>query len=300
MVILPTHAVIGSTQPEAIAVIYGALGFEERRRGVIEAGAARALYGLDAAVGEIVMTVPGSDRGWLRIVETPHGGPHPGPYDRGPHAIDLYSRGIEASIGAAARAGSPAGPLVDYRIGPFTVREVKTVGPDHVVTVFIEVDARRPSVLDRDPARVNSEVHGIVWIVERVDDAVAFWRDKAGLGVLLDATTREPAVATFMGLPRADAAVRLAVLAEPGVQPPRVEFVEFPEESGGSFATWPLRGGLHALGCEVTDLEAAVRQLDGARFGPMTGAACGADGRRARVVAGLAPGGVRFELWESA
>jgi hypothetical protein len=298
--IRPLSAIVGATSPDAIVNIYRAFGFDVLGERAIAAPASRALYGLDGPTREIVMAPPGAARGWLHIVDTPNAGPHPGPYDNGPHAIDVYSRNVDDSARLANAAGSPSGPVARYQMGPFDVREVKTVGPDHLVSVFIEVQRRRPSVLDSDPARLHSEVHSAVWIVDRIDDVLPFWKEQAGLTLLLDATARETAVGRFMGLPREDTPVRLAVLADDTSAPIRFEFVEFPEETGGAFATWPLRGGLHAVGFGAEHLEAAIAAMPGASFGPIVERPVGLSGRPARAVAGVGPQGTRFEVWETA
>ncbi|MEI6666664.1 MAG: hypothetical protein WCP29_00810 [Acidobacteriota bacterium] len=296
----PLSAIVGATTPDAVVTIYRAFGFEVWGQQAIGAAAAAALYGLAGPTRQVVMAPPGAPRGWLTIVETPNEGPHPGPYDNGPHAIDLYSRDVNQSAALADAAGSPSGPVVRYQMGPFDVREVKTVGPDHLVSVFIEVQRRRPSVLDADPARLHSEVHSAVWTVDRIDDVLPFWTEQAGLTLLLDATAREPEVGRFMGLPRLDTPVRLVVLADHTSAPIRLEFVEFPEESGGAFDTWPLRGGLHAIALGVDRLDVAMTAMPGARFGPVTMRPCGPSGGLVPAVAGLAPHGTRFELWETA
>ncbi len=295
----PTHAIVGSTNTAAIVSLYTAFGFELRRRTPVPADVARALYGLDHETHETVMAVPGAARGWLKIVDTPVAASHAEPFDAGPHAIDLYTTDMEASIRLAEREGARCGPIVEYRVGPLAIREAKTiVGPDRLVTVFIEAGRRRPSVLDRDTARLHSEIHSVVWTVASADEAVGFWRDRAQLELLLDVTVREPAVARLMSLPREDAPLRLAVLADRSAAPVRLEFIEFTEDAGSALATWPLRGGLFALGCAVDDLSGAMTAADWASFGTPIPAAGGVAGAPARALPATAAGGMRVELWE--
>lgn len=293
----PSHAVVGATDVDRLVSMFATFGFEARGRHELPAEVAGALYGLDGPSSEVSMAVPGAARGGIRIVATPHASHAPGHFDRRPFALDLYTRDIAQSVVAARDAGAPCGEVGEYAFGPLNVKEAKSVGPDHVVTVFIEVAKRRPSVFDTDPVRLHSEVHALVWLVNRVDEALPFWQDGAAMQVLLDATMRNEAVASLMGLPRPDTPIRLAILTEASAEPIRFELLEFPEDAGPELPTWPLRGGLHALGCEVDDLGAAMSAWPDVTFGTPVTVVRGS--RRGRAVTALAPAGVRFELWEA-
>jgi catechol 2,3-dioxygenase-like lactoylglutathione lyase family enzyme len=288
----PQHAVLGAIDVEALVAFLRRFGFAEEERSILPAPAAAALYGLDAPARQIRLGVPGASRGWIRIVETPHAPSRRGPFDRGPHAVDLYTRDIRRSVALAAEAGASCGPIGAYSVGPLAIEEAKVTGPAGLPLVFIQVARRRPSALDRDAERLHSEVHSIVWAVDSLDASLPFWRDRAGLRPFLDATIREPAVARFMGLPRPEAPVRLAMMADAEVSPARLEILEFPEDPGAPAAGLPLREGLHAPAFRVDDLERAIGRLSDAGFGPVASL----DG--ARAVSGVAPGDVRFELWQ--
>ncbi len=293
MTLHPTHVVIGASDLDRMVAVLQPFGFAVTARAPVAAATARALYGLDTASEQVVMHVPGVDRGWLRLVRTPWHSPPAGAFDHGPHAIDLYTRDIESSVRLADEIGASHGPIVEYAVGPMTVKEAKAVGPDHVAVVFIQVDRRRPSVLDIDPARVHSEVHSAVWTVARADAALPFWTETAGLRVLLDATFREPAVGRLMQLPRPDSPLRLTVLADADGGAPRFELLEFPDDPGQPLPTGPLRGGLHALGAHVRAVEATVRQWTGLAWREVVSLAPGS-----RVVTGMTPEGVCVELWD--
>jgi catechol 2,3-dioxygenase-like lactoylglutathione lyase family enzyme len=291
MTLSPTHAVIGTTDLTRTAAFLQVFGFEPSVRRPVAPDVAQALYGLDEATEEVVLSTPGAARGWLRLVRTPHGAADLGPFALGAHAIDLYGRDIDRSAAVAAAAGGRCGPIGRYRMGPLAIDEVQATGPDHLVIVMIAVDRRRPSVLDVEPSRLFSELHAAVWTTADIDAVLPFWREQAGLQVLHDVTTSEPAVSRFMELPRPDTRLRLTVLADAEAGAPRFEFISFPDEPGAAPPVWPLRAGLHALGIEVDDLEAAMTGLPGAQW--RTGVTLPGG---TRAVAGEAPGGVALEL----
>jgi hypothetical protein len=274
------------------------LGFEVTAEGRLPATAARALYGLDAEAAEVELRMPGAARGWIRVVATPHPAAEHQVFARGPHAIDLYTTDMKRSLELAAAAGARCRPAATYKVGPLELTEAKTIGPDGFAVVFIQVARRRPSLLDREPDRLHSEVHSLVFTVDSVTEALPFWKERAGLSAFLDATIVEPAVCSFMGLPRNDVPLRLAMLADGESRPARLELLEFPQDAGPSLPTWPLRAGLHAAGFGVTSIEEARRALPGASFGEVAEVDTPVHSRT-RAVAAVAPGGVRFELWEA-
>lgn len=291
----PSHIALGASAIEPMARFFQAFGFVRGEERPISAFAARELYGIPAAARETCLVMPGASAGFLRIIETPHPPLHHGPFELGSHAIDLYARDIEHVSMVALRAGAKVGPIAPYRVGGMEVKECKCVGPDGVALVLIQVDKRRPSILDSNPAAFASEVHSGVFVVDSADDAIPFWK-QAGLRSLLDATFAEAAVAAFMGLPRPDTRLRLVLFADEGQFPIRLELIEFPDPDGRSqpsVPSVPLRPGRFAFGFHVKDVRTAANALNGATYSRATSIA------GQTVVAGTAPGGVRFELWES-
>ena len=293
----PSHAVVGASDPRAMAAFLGRLGFEATAEDRLPLAAARALYGLEAEAPEMELRMPGAALGWIRLVATPHPAAAHHVFARGPHAIDLYTTDMKRSLELAAAAGAHCRPAATYKVGPLELTEAKTVGPDGFAVVYIQVARRRPSLLDREPGRLHSEVHSLVFTVDSITEALPFWKERAGLSAFLDATIVEPAVCAFMGLPRNDVPLRLAMLADGESQPARLELLEFPQDAGPSLPTWPLRAGLHGAGFAVTSLEDARRSLPGAQFGEVVDLDTAVH-PRARGVTAVAPGGVRFELWE--
>lgn len=292
----PTHCIVGATDLDAVARFLGTFGFTDRRDDVLAADAATKLYGLPGPARQATLRTAGATGpGWIRVVETWRPAPHVGPYDHGPHAIDLYTRDIEASVALARGAGAECGAITHYTVGPLAIGETKVVGPDHVVLVFIQVDKRRPSRLDAPDPPLHSELHSAVWTVPAIDAVKPFWTGRAGLPQLLDATITDPKVAAFMRLPRAESPIRLLVVADPAQRPARVEFIEFPEDPGHPAPTdRPLHAGLYALGFGSDDVARDMASLPEVAWSvPVAASGVGPN----MAVTGVAPGGVRVELW---
>lgn len=294
----PRHAVVGASDLGAMIAFLERLGFERAGTGRLPADAAAALYGLDGEAAEAELRMPGAEQGGIRLVATPHAAGEHHVFARGPHAIDLYTSDMKRSLATAAEAGARCGEAASYRVGPLELIEAKAVGPDGFAVVFLQVARRRPSLLDREPGRLHSEVHSLVFTVESISEALPFWKERAGLQVFLDATIVEPAVCAFMGLPRRDVPIRLAMLADADSRPARLELLEFPKDPGPQIPSSPLHAGLHAAAFEVASVDAARERLGEAAFGPVVTVDTPLHAR-SRAATALAPGGVRFELWES-
>ena len=289
----PTHITIGVSNLERTARFFQAFGFVRERDVVMGAFAARELYGLPHAANGAFLTMPGAEGGSIRLVETP-GEPLPGgPFDRGPHAVDLYVRDMGRALEVVKNTHADIGPVAAYMVGPMTIKECKCVGPDGLALVLIEVDKRRPSLLDASDQVLFSEVHSAVFVVDSVDASAGFWK-AAGLKVLLDATFAEPSVAEFMHLPRPDTRLRLALFADEAQMPVRLELIEFPDPDGRGaplIDARPLRPGRFVFGFEVDNVAASIAAMPGASYSKT----CRIE--RSAVVAGTAPGAVAFEVW---
>ena len=94
----PHQVVIGTNDIEAQARWWEALGFTRRLVDPLPAEAAHSLYGLIGVAEQLDLFVPGAASGSIRLVHTPHEQPMIGPWDRGPHAIDLYTSDIGRSL----------------------------------------------------------------------------------------------------------------------------------------------------------------------------------------------------------
>ncbi len=313
----PSHAVVGCTDLETTEHFLAHFDVLGEPAAELSAGAAAALYGLEGPAAQRVLRAPGAEAGWIRLVETPHGPRHHGPYDARPIAVDFYTRDIQHSIDLSRQAGAEVRDLVEYALGPIEVKEVEVVGPDHLVVVFIEVNMLRPSVLDREPDRLHSEVHSVVFSVQDTGAALPFWTEAAGLETLIDSKIEGPMISQLMDLPRPDVPVRFVLMCDAASAPARFELLEFVDDPGEQQPTMPLAAGLHAPGFTVADLDRAMAALAEADFGGNAEADFGGNAEAdfggnaeadfggivevagERAVSALAPGGVRFELWET-
>ncbi len=289
----PSHAVAGCTDLGVAEHFLAHFGLVGEAAAELSAGAAAALYGLEDSAAQRVLRTPGAGEGWVRLVETPHGARHGGPYDARPIAIDFYTRDIRRSIELSRQAGAEIRDLVEYALGPIEVKEVEVVGPDHLVVVFIEVNKLRPSVLDQDPDRLHSEVHAIVHSVQDTGAALPFWTEAAGLETLIDTRIDGPMISRLMGLPKDNVPVRFTLMCDGDSAPARFELLQFVDDPGEQQPSLPLAAGLHAPGFTVADLDQAMAALPAADFGTVV------EVGRDRAVSAMAPGGVRFELWQT-
>ncbi len=288
----PSFVTIGASNIERTARFFQAFGFIRQSGSPIGAFAARELYGLPGATAEATLVMPGAARGSIRVVETPLELIDGGPFDRGPHAVDLYVREMDQALEIVKNTHAGIGPVAAYSVGPMKIRECKCVGPDGLALVLIEVDKRRPSVLDTAHTVLFSEVHSAVSVVESIDAAAPFWKS-AGLAVLLDATFAEPTVAAFMHLPRPDTKLRLALFAEAGQLPIRLEMIEFPDPEARNapmIDSKPLRPGRFLFGFDVGNVAAAIAAMPGADYSKICRGSTGL------AATGTAPGGIGFEL----
>jgi catechol 2,3-dioxygenase-like lactoylglutathione lyase family enzyme len=293
----PDHAVIGVSDPDQSVDFLHLLGFEEVRSGELPREAAATLYGLEEAIRETVLRVPGARRGYLRLVATPNPARLVAPLDNRAFAIDLFSTDIARSLEVVEEAGFHGSPIATHQFGPISIREVEVKGPDDIVVTLLETEARRPTILDREPDRLHSEVHAWVWSVKDIDGLLPFWLDRAAQQKLTDAVLETPGLGAVLGVPDREIKARLVVLGDADAHPIRLEMIEFLGEPAVDHPSFPLVAGLHAPAFRVGDLDSVCRSLEGALFGQIVALDTPLHGR-ARAVSAVAPGDLRFELWE--
>jgi hypothetical protein len=293
----PTDVVVGASDMEAAAEFLIHFGFEKGPAGTLPADAARALYGVDAPVDELVMAAAGAPRGRVRLVSTPNPTRTYAPFDARPFAIDLFTADMDRSVAEAADAGYHTSPITDHHFGPVTIREVEITGPDGLVVTLLEPSAgRRPCILDDDPDRLHSEVHAFVWSDTDLDRHIGYWTDR-GLQTLMDVVMETPGLGALVGAPDEDVKLRLTVFADqPEARPIRVEYVEFIGKPSQAQPTLPLAAGLHAPAFELENLDAVIDRLAPAELGDIVAVDTPVHpGMRAATA--VTPGGHRFELW---
>jgi hypothetical protein len=293
----PIDVVVGASDMEAAAGFLILFGFEKGASAELPAHAASALYGIDGPVEELVMAVPGADRGRVRLVSTPNPARSFGRFDARPFAIDLFSTDMEKSVELAVEGGYHTSPITDHHFGPVTIREVEITGPDKLIVTLLQNDAgRMSSVLDDDPGRLHSEVHAFVWSDTDLDRLIGYWTDR-GLQSRMDAVLDTPGLGALVGVPDEEVKLRLTVFADTDARPVRVEFVEFLGKPSNPQPTLPLAAGLHAPAFEVEDLDAAVSGLAPAEIGEIISVNTAVH-PNARAATAVTPGGQRFEVWE--
>jgi hypothetical protein len=294
----PIDVVVGASDIEAATEFLILFGFEKGLSAELPANAANALYGIDSAVNELVMAVPGAPRGRVRLVATPNSPRSFAPFDARPFAIDLFTADMEKSVELAVGAGYHSSPITDHHFGPVTIREVEITGPDTLVVTLLEPSAgRRPCVLDDDPDRLHSEVHAFVWSDTNLDEHIGYWTER-GLQTLMDVVMETPGLGALVGVPDEDVKLRLTVFAdEPEARPIRVEFVEFLGKPSAPQPSLPLAAGLHAPAFEFDDLEASLAGLAPAEIGEIVAVDTELHPKM-RAATAVTPGGHRFEVWE--
>ena len=216
----PSHAVVGAVDPDRIAGFVQLFGFECAAEGTLPAEAARELYGLDGATRELVLSVPGAERGWLRIVRTPNAPRQAGPFDHRPLAIDLYSRDIQRSLEIARTYDIQCHELVEYTVGPYEVKAFEAIGPERFKLNFIQANILTPCVLKADPDRLHSELHSLVWAVASAAETLPPWKESAGLEALVDTHFGGPIISKLMGLPKPEMASISSMVPSATISPP--------------------------------------------------------------------------------
>lgn len=294
----PIDVVVGASDLEAAAEFLILFGFEKGPAGDLPADAARALYGIEGPVDELVMAAPGAPRGRARLVTTPNPARLYAPFDARAFAIDLFTANMDKSVELAVGAGYHSSPITDHNFGPVTIREVEITGPDKLIVTLLEPSAgRRPCILDDDPERLHSEVHAFVWSDTDLDRHIGYWTDR-GLQTLMDVVMETPGLGALVGAPDEDVKLRLTVFAdEPDARPIRVEFVEFVGKPSTPQPTLPLAAGLHAPAFEFEDLDAVMGKLAPAEIGEIVSVDTAVH-PKTRAATAVTPGGHRFEIWE--
>ena len=293
----PSHAVIGVSDLRASIEFLRLFGYEKTGQSALPAAAAAALYGMDHEAGETVLTVPGAELGWLRLVDTVIMARNYGTLDSRAFAIDFFSTDLDHSVAMATEAGHHVSHVASYEFGPITIREVEISGPDGLIVTLLESPVKRPTILDQEPDRLHSELHALVWSVTDMEAKLPFWQQTVGFETVTDATFEGEEMAKVLGLPGKTIKARLAVMCDAESNPARLEMIEFLGEPVAQHPNWPLAAGLHAPAFTVDNLEAAMAALAGAFFSEVVEVDTPLH-PLARAVTAEAPGHLRFELWQ--
>jgi hypothetical protein len=154
-----------------------------------------------------VFTAAGSERGFVRLVETGAGRSRQLPVEEtGPFAIEFFSRDVqEAGDRIAAAAGfelrSPPTAYDLQSIGSGLCRSLAAQGPGDLWIFVTTMDwVPPPRELPTVPQLVGAAVNAPIVAVDR-PAAVAFWRDLLGVPIRFDGTVSDPEVNGIMLAP---------------------------------------------------------------------------------------------------
>ena len=226
----------------------------------------------------ILLGAPGAESGRLRLVRSEGGvGPQAAVWDLGPRLLGIYSHDLDTSAKAIADAGGRPRTPVTYPYGAASLQELVASGPDNVWWTMPKAvpGAHRPSdAYTADPARVHSELHTAVLVVDDHDAALAFFT-AGGLDTVFDGEMVGQDFEELVGMP-AGAALRLAFMGGPDHLPARFEIMSFRGTPTRDLSDEPV--GLRRLVFVCDDAEATRDALvaaggellgDGAVRGPV-------------------------------
>jgi catechol 2,3-dioxygenase-like lactoylglutathione lyase family enzyme len=296
----PTHVVIGATDLDASIDWWTAFGFGVVTENTLDPDVADGLFGLAGEVEQVELRVDEAPGGAIWLVQTPRRQNSRGPFDSGPHTVELYTTDMEASVALAADLGAIPGGQSEHLVGNVALQRVSVFGPDGLGAMFTAFADRQPSVLDIHPEWLHSEIHSIVSTVRNVDTANRFWSEQLGLTIASD-SHMDSGLESLMQLPR-DTSSRMTVLCDEFSNPIRYAFIEFtgltPDDRPASLPTWPLPAACSLACFTVADVATSAAQMfrAGATFGDVVdlGEGCAIGGSKA--IWGIDPNGTRFIL----
>jgi catechol 2,3-dioxygenase-like lactoylglutathione lyase family enzyme len=298
MLTSPHHVVLTVANLEAQCGLWEALGFVRGSVADVPTPAALALYGHEGETRELVLSRPQDWTGSLRLVQTSEPGPVRSPFAPGPEALDVYVRDLATTMAIAEGSAVSVRPSLTLALGPITMRQQMLMGVDGARCTLVEIERRRPSLLDVHPDAATSEVSSLIIVTADHDESEAFWL-AAGLQKHSDISLDLEAVSTMMGLPRHEP-VRMTLLGDEAISPMRLEFLQFVNvKSSDAGPALDMSSAPHGAPSPVfmvdnIEDEAAALCALGATLGGITNYES-ASGMVAQAVL-FDPSGIRFEL----
>ncbi len=285
-------------------------GWEVRESGDVDPGWL-TLWGVDRQARYTVIGNPGTERGFIRLVEFDGAPadfirPNGQSWDTG-GLFDFNMRvtDMEAARSALMNKGwaAPSDP-VQFSFGPFVVQEWLPRGPDGVRIAVIERVA--PPLEGWANLRKFSRAFNATMVVADIADARRFWREGLGFKSYIEhkAPSKE-AGPNVLGIPHnlATEIVRdVSILHPDAKNEGSIELLAYEGATGADFSgktDMPNRGiarlrfpvsGLEALWQKVSGLGYAVTDI--AKELPMSGIGI------VDVFVATAPGGTKIELYE--
>lgn len=190
----------------------------------------------------VVLGVPGSDRGRLRLVPATSdpGLPEPEVWESGLRLIGVYSQNVPRTYELVAAAGGRPRPYKSFdteSMGSYT--EGSARGFDDISWVYPCPSRRLPSpAFANDPARIHSELHHVAMTTADVSAAIDFFAGAGGMTVIVDTEIEADWACDLIGLPYGTK-TRLACLAGQDLAPIRLVVSSY---SGAQATTAPVPG----------------------------------------------------------
>lgn len=293
----PVEFTIGTTDLARTAAFLSVFGLYPYELAPVGAEAARALYGLDGAARQMILSTLDHVGGTVRLIETDKDTGPMIPFECGPHGFDVFTRDVDLTTAMAAHVGgSAAVPVAWEAVKGQPLKEARILAPGEGFAVYsLEMgdEHRSPSVLDTEPDRQHSNIVMTSWVIppEAFDAERAFWSEAVGYTELLDIDLGPAEMVDLQLQPHATA-MRCAQFADEKISC-RVDLLVYPDEPVVRRDDWGIRHGLHSIAFRVDDLEAAIAALP-ISFSPIV--ELGHRVGSSRVATGVSPGGIRLEL----
>ena len=242
-------------------------GWEVVHRGDVERPLIDA-YGLPASVTatEAVMANPGTDRGFIRLVdfagiEQVQMRSNAQPWDTGgwfdvnARVADMDAKFREFQSNDWQAVSDP----VEFSFGPFVVEEWLARGPDGIVIAMIE--RKQPPLEGWPHLRELSRLFNATQVVSNVPAAQSFYADKLGFRVYLEHSGPSPEPGpNVLGLPNnlaAEISRDVVILHPTGINDGSIELLAFEGLTGTDFAERSTPGnlGIFTLRFPVSDMD---------------------------------------------
>lgn len=173
----------------------------------------------------VLLGVPGSPRGRLRLVRAPAdpGLPEPEVWESGLRLIGVYSQDVPRTSELVTAAGGRARPYKSFDAGGMgSYTEGSARGFDDITWVYPCPSKRLPSpAFASEPSRLHSELHHVAVTTADVSAAIAFFAGAGGMTVVVDQEVEADWACDLIGLPHGTK-VRLACLAGADLAPIRL------------------------------------------------------------------------------
>jgi catechol 2,3-dioxygenase-like lactoylglutathione lyase family enzyme len=242
------------------------------------------LWGLDShlAIDEILLSNPGDDRGFLRLVRIPVAGrvqvrSSAQVWDTGGiFDVNVRVRNIHAKFEQLRERGWQFySDPIRFSFGPFVVWEVLAKGPDGVVIAMVE--RVEPPLEGWPNLRELSHIFNSTQIVRDFEGSREFYEQVLGFEVYLEheGPSKEPGP-NVLGLPHnlaAEVSRKVVILSPDGTNSGSVELIAFDGLTGADFSSRavPPNLGILALRFPVSDIEAFRARLAERGVAPVNG-----------------------------